>query len=166
MAASASLPALKAVVQSFVLGHDGGVLFGLLFERLLLLLAHPAFLFRGGSSSSDGRLGGLLLFGALLQIERYIDWIAQLGPHPGRLVAFLIVDEDTYGVGSWKGQTVVDVMALLVGLGALVGALHVLTFDKNHSAFERLAVRTLDIALNRRNLRPRGAGEEHETETA
>jgi len=79
---------------------------------------------------------------------------------------FLIVNEDTHGVGTGERQAVVNVVAFLIGLGALVGALHVLPFNQNHGSFDQLAVGTLDISLNRRNLRPRSAGEEHETETA
>src|SRR5271155_1403481 len=56
-------------------------------------------------------------------------------------------------------------MPLLIGLGALVAALHVLTANLDYGPFYQLAVRTLDVAFDGRDLRPRCTGEQQEART-
>src|SRR5579864_3221149 len=157
------LAGVKGVVQSLVLRHGGGVFFGALLERVLLLLTHPTLLlFR--YRARVGLVGRSLLRGSLSQVEVDRNGIAQFGLNVLHLILLLVVDQDADGVAADR-KSIVDVMAFLVGLGAFVGALHVLALDKDLRILDHLAVGSFDVAFNSGDLRPRGARRKQERQS-
>jgi len=151
------LAGVKGIIQGLVLRHGGGVFLGLLLERVLLLLTHPALLFFG----HRGGIGGRLRSGSLFQVEVNRNGIAQLGLNVLHLVLLLVLNEDADGVSADR-KSIVDVMALLVGLSAFIGALHVLALDENRRVLDHLTVGAFDVPFNSGDLRPRSARRKQE----